>query len=129
MEDSRAVELLRENPRVFWGNVIRLLIERGWSPPRPDERIVDDLIAGMQIVDVPNAIGDLREAVRLADPRLTPKETKVMTLVSLGMSTEEVATELGVALGTVKFHLANVYRKLGAKSRGHAVAILLAEEE
>jgi DNA-binding NarL/FixJ family response regulator len=48
---------------------------------------------------------------------LTPREREVALLVARGLKNREVALELGLSDGTVKVHLLNIFRKLGAKSR------------
>jgi DNA-binding NarL/FixJ family response regulator len=67
-----------------------------------------------------------RRTVRVATPggrttRLTRRELEVLRLVE-GRSNREVAKLLWITDETVKFHLANVYRKLGVSSRAEAVA-------
>ena len=52
--------------------------------------------------------------------KLTRRELEILQLVSGGRSNREVAQILWVADQTVKFHLANVYRKLGVRSRFEA---------
>lgn len=54
-------------------------------------------------------------------PRLTRRELEILRLVSEGRTNREVAEVLWVTTQTVKFHLANVYRKLGLGSRAEAV--------
>lgn len=124
MTRSPAVELLETNPRVFWGKAIQVLIERGWNPPPPDERIVDELLEAMEQWDFrPSAQID----IHLDDidvGLLTPTEAKVARLVALGGSNDEVAAELGVAFQTVKFHLSNIYRKLGVSSRTQLAIVM-----
>ena len=53
---------------------------------------------------------------------LTPRQRQVLDLVATGRSVKEIARELGLALGTVKAHLAQVYRVLGARNRIEALA-------
>jgi DNA-binding CsgD family transcriptional regulator len=53
---------------------------------------------------------------------LTRREVEVLRLVSSGMTNRAVARALWVTSETVKFHLTNVYRKLGVGSRGEASA-------
>jgi DNA-binding NarL/FixJ family response regulator len=53
-------------------------------------------------------------------PRLTRREREILRLVSEGRSNRDVGRVLWVSDQTVKFHLANVYRKLGVGSRYEA---------
>jgi DNA-binding NarL/FixJ family response regulator len=55
-----------------------------------------------------------------ARPRLTRRELEILRLVSEGRSNHEVARLLWVTDQTVKFHLANTYRKLGVRNRFEA---------
>ncbi len=52
---------------------------------------------------------------------LTDREIAILTELAKGKSNDEIAKELWVTQQTVKFHLTNVYRKLGAKNRADAV--------
>jgi LuxR family maltose regulon positive regulatory protein len=57
----------------------------------------------------------------LAEP-LTARELEVLRLLAAGHSTQEIARELIVAIGTVKRHISNILGKLGVHSRLEAVA-------
>lgn len=57
---------------------------------------------------------------------LTTREMHTLRLLSLGYSNSKIASLMLVNEETVKFHLSNVYGKLGARSRTHAVAIAVA---
>ena len=59
-----------------------------------------------------------REVARL----LTPREIEVVRHVGLGMSNKEAAAALGVADGTIKIHLHNIYEKLNISRRAELVA-------
>jgi DNA-binding NarL/FixJ family response regulator len=48
---------------------------------------------------------------------LSPRQTEILRLVAEGLSTAEMARKLWVTEQTVKFHLANIYRKLGVSNR------------
>ena len=48
---------------------------------------------------------------------LTPREEQVAQLVASGASNKDVASTLYVNAKTVEYHLANVYRKLGIRTR------------
>ena len=53
---------------------------------------------------------------------LTPRELDVLRLMARGNTNRAIATELVVREGTVKYHVKNILRKLGATSRADAVA-------
>jgi DNA-binding NarL/FixJ family response regulator len=52
---------------------------------------------------------------------LTERQREVLHLLSAGRPTKSIARELGVAVGTVKVHLAAIYRALGATNRVEAL--------
>ena len=51
---------------------------------------------------------------------LSDRETVVLEAVARGLSNREIARELWISEQTVKFHLRNLYRKLGVSSRTEA---------
>src|SRR5436309_6434687 len=59
--------------------------------------------------------------------RLSRRETQVLDLVATGLTNLEVAGRLGVGVHAVKFHLASIYRKLGAHNRTEATSVYLRE--
>ncbi|HEX6459563.1 MAG TPA: LuxR C-terminal-related transcriptional regulator [Thermoleophilaceae bacterium] len=60
---------------------------------------------------------------------LTRREAQVMGLIALGSNTEEIAERLAITQETARSHAKNAMRKLGARSRAHAVALALARGE
>src|SRR5829696_666431 len=58
---------------------------------------------------------------RLSEP-LSERELEVLALVASGKSNVEIASSLFISLSTVKTHINNLYRKLGARSRTQAIA-------
>jgi DNA-binding CsgD family transcriptional regulator len=58
-------------------------------------------------------------------PALTPRERDVLALVADGKSDWKISALLKVSEATVRFHLNNARRKLGAVNRSHAVAKLM----
>ena len=53
--------------------------------------------------------------------QLTTSERAVLELIATGKTNDEIADELGRNIGTIKFHSAMIYRKLGVKNRQQAV--------
>ena len=61
-----------------------------------------------------------REAEQDEGPGLTRRELEILRLVAEGHSNAQLARTLWVTEQTVKFHLSNVYRKLGVANRTEA---------
>jgi DNA-binding NarL/FixJ family response regulator len=54
-------------------------------------------------------------------PELTDREATILTAIAGGKTTKAISSELWVTEHTVKFHLTNIYRKLGVSNRSGAV--------
>ena len=54
---------------------------------------------------------------------LTDRELTILGALARGLSNDEIAKEFWVAPQTVKFHLTNIYRKLGVKNRTEATRL------
>ena len=83
------------------------------EPPSMAETLATALAAHRE-----TRIGTERPARRRT---LTRRELDVLRLAARGHTNSEVARALWLSRDTVKFHLANVYRKLGVRSRDEAV--------
>ncbi len=66
------------------------------------------------------AAGDERPR-RQAGATLTPKERSILLLLARNYSNKEIAKAIATSDETVKWHLKNLFNKLGAGSRKHAV--------
>jgi DNA-binding NarL/FixJ family response regulator len=55
------------------------------------------------------------------DPKLTKRELSILEELPAGGSNQEIAKRLFLAEQTVKFHLTNIYRKLGVSTRTEAL--------
>lgn len=108
------------------------LVHGRFAPLELEQRIRD--VAAGEMVLSPAVTPIVFDALRRnAEPSgeataydaLTTREQEVMGLLARGMTNAEIADELVVSHKTVKNHLAHAYTKLGAHSRGEAVAIWL----
>jgi DNA-binding NarL/FixJ family response regulator len=54
-------------------------------------------------------------------PHLTPRQLEVLRLLDEGLSTTEIAAELGLSQTTVRNYVANLLAALGAHTRLQAV--------
>jgi DNA-binding NarL/FixJ family response regulator len=80
---------------------------------------VDTLIRRGRLSDRPG--GDGGAAV------LTAREQDVLRLLALGRSNRQIGEELFISGKTASVHVSNILAKLGASSRGEAVAIAYRE--
>ena len=62
-----------------------------------------------------------RGVTQLLPEPLSERELEVLRLIASGRSNREIASDLYISLGTVKTHINNTYRKLGAHSRTRAL--------
>jgi NarL family two-component system response regulator LiaR len=56
---------------------------------------------------------------------LTETERKILALLVKGLSNLEIAKQCSISVATVKYHLTNIFTKLGAKNRVEAATIAL----
>jgi DNA-binding NarL/FixJ family response regulator len=108
-----------------------------------DEKLIENvlkrgasayIVKSVNPVDLPGALrqaveGTVFNAIGLPDASaanaakaagLTDRETVILGALARGLSNEQIGKELWVAEQTVKFHLTNVYRKLGVANRTEA---------
>ena len=63
-------------------------------------------------------------AAKVGEPleeALTEREREVICLAAQGLSNDEIGKQLALALGTVKWHLHNIYEKLKVRNRTQAI--------
>jgi LuxR family transcriptional regulator, maltose regulon positive regulatory protein len=71
--------------------------------------------------DTVEAVASLEQQAHSAG-LLTAKEHEVLTLVSRHLSNKEIALAMGIGEQTIKWHMKNLFSKLNAAGRKHAVA-------
>jgi DNA-binding NarL/FixJ family response regulator len=59
---------------------------------------------------------------------LSGRERQILAALRDGMSNKEIATCIRRTEDTVKFHLKNIYKKLGVNGRTQAILIAMSEE-
>jgi DNA-binding NarL/FixJ family response regulator len=53
--------------------------------------------------------------------KLSPREMEVLSLLAKGLSNKEIASRLGLVVGTIKIYVANIFSKLGVSDRTQAL--------
>jgi DNA-binding CsgD family transcriptional regulator len=107
----------------------------GSIAPLAEEKVfLGELIDNKRIGDFLSASAPARQVIRkLRDSghlaaasgirsELSRRENKILVMISEGAANKSIAGMLGVSEATVKFHLGNVYRKLGCKTRQEAIS-------
>ena len=56
---------------------------------------------------------------------LTPRELEVLKMISSGMTNAEAGRHLELSVHAIKFHLAEIYRRLGVSNRTEAAVAYL----
>ena len=110
----------------------RVFVKEG----RPMARMLEVMIRHVGVSSMSSAsvtfLAELVTALRRPDGDLAPatevsilstKELEVLGQLADGNVNKVIARNLGISVATVKFHLGNVYRKLGVGSRKVAVAV------
>ena len=64
---------------------------------------------------------EARRSPEVLEEGLTDREREVVCLAAQGLSNEEIGQQLSLALGTVKWHLHNIYEKLKVRNRTQAI--------
>ena len=52
---------------------------------------------------------------------ITPYESRILLFLKEGLSNKNISFKVGLSENTVKYHLKNIYKKLGAKNRIEAI--------
>ncbi len=80
-------------------------------------------LAGEEVLS-PHLAASMLEVVDTVDPSielLSTRQIEILQMIADGLSTKQVARELGITQKTVHNHLNSVYRKLDTQSLTHAV--------
>jgi len=57
------------------------------------------------------------------DFRLTDRELEVLVLLAEGLTNQQSAQRLSISVSTLKFHMNNIYEKLGVQTRSEALVL------
>lgn len=82
---------------------------------------LEKIFQGQKVLpkEVESALNEI-DSKKRAINELSEREIEVLCLVAEGKSNSQIASELFITVNTVRFHLANVYQKLGVSNRTEA---------
>ena len=104
---ANSAERLSHKKKYNYGNVLRM----PW-----DEYLDVILRLSRKVIKIQRNLSE-----DFIEERLTMTEILILQNIERGLSNQEICTELGVKMPTVKGHIYNLYKKLGVKSRGQAL--------
>lgn len=87
----------------------------------PPERLVETVLA-VSAGRMAFPYVDVRELDLNPLAGLTERERQILESLSKGMTNQQLAQDFDISLNTVKFHLKNLYGKMGVENRAQAVA-------
>jgi diguanylate cyclase (GGDEF)-like protein len=91
------------------------------TPPADIAKALGEIYKGKTVFpeEVQSSLSELKDNRRLLSD-LSEREIEVLKLVAEGKSNSQISKELYVTVNTVRFHLANIYQKLGVTNRTEA---------
>jgi DNA-binding NarL/FixJ family response regulator len=127
---SPAIITLSDEPAKLWTNAFRTL---GLRAALPLAATAEELVGAVRAVHAgllvlhPRALvsAPTGDPVLAAGAALTPREREIVELMADGANNRLIASRLAISRHTVKFHVASILAKLGARSRAEAVALAL----
>jgi DNA-binding NarL/FixJ family response regulator len=127
---SAAIIALSDDPARVWTPAARAL---GLRAALPLEVTAEELVGAVRAVHAgllvvhPEALAPARidEAAIVAGAPLTAREREIVELMADGANNRMIASRLAISRHTVKFHVASILAKLGARSRTEAVVLAL----
>ena len=122
--------LVLEHSIEIYGGIVALLfatlgIWLGLRLTRTRETVVVREVPVRVEVRVPGPAGGpfVRDAARLEQLGITPRELDILEAMAAGLSNREIAERLFVSENTVKTHAARLFAKLSARRRTQAVQL------
>jgi len=88
-----------------------------------DDKVALQLLSYMLFSQVRHIDPNAKPELTL--PALTPREKEVMRLSAIGLTSTQIAQQLGMSPRTVNQHVDNVADKLGTRNRTHTIAELM----
>jgi DNA-binding NarL/FixJ family response regulator len=128
-ETFGAVPVLATMPAEATGTELRMALRAGAAGIVLDDQLQRTLGPTALAIASGQLAGPMSLARRLAPRALSFREREILGLVVRGYTNRQIAGELFVAESTVKSHLSSSLRKLDARSRAEAAALILDPEE
>ena len=90
----------------------------------------EDLVATIQATFQGNMVFSSEVGAQLVSPpqpstkfNLTDRELEVLVLLADGLTNQQSAQKLSISTSTLKYHMTNIYQKLGVQTRSEALVL------
>ncbi len=106
------------------GEELYQAIKAGASGIVAKDMTLDRLLEAIRTVHSGDQFIPSQIAARIGErliAQLSPREMEVLKHLARGLSNKEIAAQLGLVVGTVKIHIANIFSKLGVSDRTQAL--------
>lgn len=80
-----------------------------------------ELVRTIELTAAGEPVGENRDRLGTV-AGLTTREVEVLALISQGLSNQEIAAKMVLSVNTLKSHIRQAYRKIGATTRSQAVS-------
>jgi DNA-binding NarL/FixJ family response regulator len=87
--------------------------------------VIRQVVIGAVLAPQAGAVTAVSDSIRTPRSGLTARESSILEAVATGMTTAAISRELWMSEHTIKFHLTNIYRKLGVRNRAGAIRYAL----
>lgn len=124
LSEARAILAKTLENAARLGAIAPLAEERIFLEPLIDNQRIGGFLSTS--APIRQVIRKLRDSGRLGNlsgalGELSRRESKILIMLAEGAANKAIAASLGLSEATVKFHLGNVYRKLGCRNRQEAI--------
>jgi DNA-binding NarL/FixJ family response regulator len=89
--------------------------------------IVRGVLALRQLATIPLPMPFPSTPSRTRSGTLSERECEVLEQIARGHSIEDISSDLFLSPHTVRTHIKNILRKMGARTRAHAVAMAISD--
>ena len=133
----KAYEMSRDNfiiaPFVEFGVAVCDILDswqkRGYDfdPEWCDSICKESVIYEKNLAAVGNQYKEARVSAHKAKIRLTAREQRVLNYLAEGLTREMIAANMRISVNGIKWHITNIYTKLGAINRADAIYIAMSK--
>ncbi|KRM90129.1 response regulator [Liquorilactobacillus cacaonum] len=143
MPGMNGIELLREIKKRNYhfrklllttfedSNVFDIMLQDGLDGIVLKSAAVSEILGTAKfLVDNPQStvVGtEVKQLVTRKESPLSTQDSEILILIATGHHVKEIAKEMSFSERTIKYHLTEIYSKLGAVNRAQAVAIAISQ--